>query len=146
MKPKIELVTLDKLQTNERNPRYLRESSFLKLRASLEKRPNLLLLNPIKAKPDGTIIAGNQRYRAALDLGWKEIPVIYSELSEEENNEFMLLDNAHYGEWDTDTLANEWDAELLEEFNIPFFFPEEPEEDEDEPLKLEKEVCELCGK
>jgi len=141
----IQLVEIEKLKTNEKNPRYIRKKEFQKLKKSLQDKPHLLNLNPIKATPDGTIIAGNQRYRAALEIGLKEVPVIYSEYSEADNEYFALLDNSHYGEWDIDILANEIEPEILEFLNIPFFFPE-PEENEDKPLKLENETCECCGK
>ena len=142
----IQQVPVTELKPNERNPRYIRKKEFEKLKKSLKAKPHLLNLNPIKATPDGTIIAGNQRFRAALELGLKEVPVIYSEYSEEDNEYFSLLDNSHFGEWDSDILANEFEPIVLENLNIPFFFPEPPEKDEPKPLKLDNDVCELCGK
>jgi ParB family chromosome partitioning protein len=37
------------------------------------------LRNPIEALPDGTIVAGHQRLRAAKKLGWEEVDVIIRE-------------------------------------------------------------------
>lgn len=41
-----------------------------------------------------------------------------SELSEEEKREFIIKDNVGYGEWDMDALANEWDAESLQDWGL----------------------------
>lgn len=48
---------------------------------------------------------------------WKDRPTApvlkASELSDEEQREFIIKDNVGYGEWDMDALANEWNAEDL---------------------------------
>lgn len=41
-----------------------------------------------------------------------------SELSEEEQREFIIKDNVGYGDWDTDALADEWDSEELDEWGL----------------------------
>ena len=42
------------------------------------------------------------------------VPVVKaSTLTEEEKKEFIIADNASFGSWDYDALANEWDAEEL---------------------------------
>jgi hypothetical protein len=75
-----------------------------------------------------TIYAGNQRYRAAVDLGWKEIPcIVENDLSIEVMRKRSLLDNHTFGKWDMDVLANKWDIDellsvgqsLLSEMKIP---------------------------
>ena len=50
---------------------------------------------------------------------WKDSPtapiIRASELSEDEQREFIIKDNVGFGEWDMDALANEWDsADLLD--------------------------------
>lgn len=53
---------------------------------------------------------------------WKDKPVApiikASELSEAEMREFIIKDNVGYGEWDMDALANEWDAEELNDWGV----------------------------
>lgn len=53
---------------------------------------------------------------------WKEkpkVPIIKaSELTDEEQREFIIKDNVGYGEWDMDALANEWDAEDLNNWGV----------------------------
>jgi ParB-like chromosome segregation protein Spo0J len=51
------------------------------------------------ALPDGTIVAGNMRYRAAVELGWTEIPCATVDLDPERARLWMLRDNQGYGEW-----------------------------------------------
>lgn len=46
------------------------------------------LLHPIPVKPDGTLIAGERRLRAAQQLGWTEIPVNVVDLGAVERGEF----------------------------------------------------------
>lgn len=46
-------------------------------------------------------------------------PVIRaSDLSDAEQKEFIIKDNVGYGEWDFDMLANDWDAEDLEDWGL----------------------------
>ena len=53
---------------------------------------------------------------------WKDKPTAHiikaTELSEEEQREFIIKDNVGYGEWDMDALANEWDAEDLDDWGL----------------------------
>lgn len=53
---------------------------------------------------------------------WQDKPtatiIKASELSEDEQRQFIIKDNVGYGEWDMDMLANEWDAEDLEDWGV----------------------------
>lgn len=55
-------------------------------------------------------------------LRWKDKPTAHiikaTELSEDEQREFIIKDNVGYGEWDMDALANEWDAEELDDWGL----------------------------
>lgn len=55
-------------------------------------------------------------------LRWKDDPtspiIRASELSEEEKREFIIKDNVGFGDWDMDALANEWEAEDLEDWGL----------------------------
>lgn len=50
--------------------------------------PELRLLQPIVVRPDGTLIAGERRLRAAQLLGWTEIPVTIVDLDAVVRGEF----------------------------------------------------------
>lgn len=45
-------------------------------------------------------------------------------LSEAEKKEFIIADNASFGEWDYDKLANEWDNEDLNSWGVDVWQPE----------------------
>jgi hypothetical protein len=72
------------------------------------------------------------RLKACKEAGLKEIPIIKaSELNEEQQRAFIIKDNVGFGEWDWDALANEWDAEQLEEWGLDVWkVEEEPSLDE----------------
>ena len=55
-------------------------------------------------------------------------------LTEEQKREFIIKDNAAFGQWDFDMLANEWDAEDLQEWGIdlPFHGDDKEEEEPEE--------------
>jgi ParB-like chromosome segregation protein Spo0J len=67
------------------------------------------------------------RLKACKEIGLKEIPVILAdEWTEEQKAEFLVKDNVGFGEWDWDVLANEWNAELLNDWGL--YVPEIPSE------------------
>lgn len=53
---------------------------------------------------------------------WKNNPTVHiikaSELSKDEQREFIIKDNVGYGEWDMDAIANEWDTDELEDWGF----------------------------
>lgn len=57
------------------------------------------------------------------------VPVVKaSTLTEEEKKEFIIADNASFGSWDYDALANEWDAEDLANWGLDVWEDEKSEE------------------
>lgn len=60
---------------------------------------------------------------------WKSNPSVEilraDDLTDEEVREFIIKDNVAYGNWDWDTLANEWDTDELSEWgvDVPNFTP-----------------------
>jgi len=49
----------------------------------------------------------------------KEVTIIRaSELTEDQQRRFIVVDNVGFGEFDMDALANEWDAEELQEWGV----------------------------
>lgn len=61
---------------------------------------------------------------------WLENPTVEivkaSTLSEAEKKEFVIADNASFGEWDYDKLANEWDSDDLNSWGVDVWKPEPP--------------------
>ena len=74
---------LSSIQVGERHRRDMGDEAWLV--ASMDE---LGLLQPIAIRPDGRLIAGERRLRAARALGWTEIPVNVVDLDEIVRGEF----------------------------------------------------------
>lgn len=114
-KYKIEKIPVGHVKLNDKNPRFIKDGEFKKLVKSLKEFPQLFEARPLLCS-DRTgeliVLGGNMRYRAALDLQWKEVPVIVMRgLTESQEKEIVIKDNGAFGEWDMQILAAEW-AEL----------------------------------
>jgi ParB-like chromosome segregation protein Spo0J len=103
--PGVKRVPLSALKPAEWNPRLLREKRFRDLCRSLQADPGMLERRPILAQADGTIYAGNQRYRAAEHLGWTEVPAIVEDVPDTLAKERALRDNLNVGEWQEEALT-----------------------------------------
>jgi hypothetical protein len=132
------------LKLNDGNPRQIKDARMDKLIESIKTFPKMMKLRPIIIDNEGLIIGGNMRYRALLALGYKDIPAGWvksaDELTEDEKKRFIIVDNVQFGEWETDILANEWNAELLDDWGIdmnvwPAVEPVKLEETDDDKTK-----------
>jgi len=112
-------VKINEVKSNPNNPRIIKDDKFKKLVASIKELPQMLELRPIVVNEDMIVLGGNMRLKACKEAGLKEIPIIKaSELNEEQQRAFIIKDNVGFGEWDWDALANEWDAEQLDEWGL----------------------------
>lgn len=130
--PQSFMAKLKDLEPNEDNPRIIKDAKFLKLVASLKQFPQMLKLRPIVVNIDMVILGGNMRYRAAMEAGLSEVPVLIAdELTAEQQLEFIIKDNVGFGEWDFDELANTWDSLPLSDWglDVPKEIPEDTPED-----------------
>jgi ParB-like chromosome segregation protein Spo0J len=101
----VKAVPLKKLQPAPWNPRTIRDERFKNLCASIEADPDFLWRRPVLAQADGTIYAGNMRYRAAEHLGLAAIPAVVEDIPDALAKERALRDNAQWGDWNDDQLA-----------------------------------------
>ena len=116
---KTQTVKINEVKSNPNNPRIIKDDKFKKLVASIKELPQMLQLRPIVVNEDMIVLGGNMRLKACKEAGLKEIPIIKaSELNEEQQRAFIIKDNVGFGEWDWDALANEWDAEQLDEWGL----------------------------
>jgi ParB-like chromosome segregation protein Spo0J len=115
----INKIKISELKPNPNNPRIIKDDKFKKLVQSIKDFPQMLELRPIVVNEDMIVLGGNMRLKACKEAGLKEVPIIKaSELSEEQQKEFIIKDNVGFGEWDWDSLANEWDVEQLEDWGL----------------------------
>lgn len=100
---KIQMVDISKIHPYENNPRN-NDKAVPKIVESI-KRYGFNV--PITVDKNGTIATGHTRYKAALRLGLKEVPVIYlNDLTKEEIDAWRLVDNktSELATWDEDKL------------------------------------------
>ena len=131
----IQNVPINTVKANPNNPRIIKDDKFAKLVKSINEFPQMLNLRPIVVNDDMVVLGGNMRLKACKEAGLKEIPIIKaSELTEQQQKEFIVKDNVGYGEWDWNDLANNWDAEQLQDWglDIPGFDEIEVEAEEDD--------------
>jgi hypothetical protein len=114
----MKLVKLSEVKINPNNPRLIKDDNFKKLVQSIKDFPEMLNIRPIVVNQDMIILGGNMRYKACKEAGLKEIPVIVTDLTEEQQREFLIKDNTSGGEWDFEMLANEWDVDLLDDWGL----------------------------
>ena len=119
MQPKTQILSVKKIKPNPDNPRIVKDDKFAKLVKSIKDFPQMMELRPIVVDSDMVILGGNMRYKACVDAGMKDVPVVVaSDLTDEQKREFIIKDNLGYGEWDWETLCSEWDADLLQDWGL----------------------------
>ena len=133
---------LSELTQNPINPRQLSKKNAAELKKSLGK---FGLCEPIVIQPSGKIIGGHQRVKTLASLGFKETSVAIPtrELSDEEEAELTIRLNKSVGEWDYDSLANNWNVEELLDwgFDMEELHIESIPEQKEEPKN-----CQLIAK
>lgn len=145
----IKTLPISKLKTNNgqieglpKNPRFIRDERFDKLKQSIKELPSMLELRELIVYPQNghfITIGGNMRLRAAKDLNHTELPckVLDAATSVDVLREIAIKDNIGFGQDDFDLLANEWNDEELTKWGmeLPNF-----EAVEDEPSDAEPQI------
>jgi len=145
------LTKISAIKRNPNNPRILKDDKFAKLTQSIKDFPQMLDIRPIVVNDDMIVLGGNMRLKACKEAGLKEVPVIkVSDLTEEQQREFIIKDNVGFGEWDWDLLANDWDADLLDDWGLELDFDPADEDnagltDEDDVPEVAEEVISKAG-
>ena len=112
------IVKISEVKVNPNNPRLIKDDKFKKLVQSVKDFPEMLNIRPIVVNKDMIILGGNMRFKACKEAGLKEVPIIITDLTEEQQKEFLIKDNVSGGEWDWDILANEWNADDLKDWGL----------------------------
>ena len=130
---------IDKIFPHPKNPRLIRNEKYLEQKKSIEETPEMMDLRPVIIDEDDIILGGHQRWRACKELGWKDVPVMqytrekhlksesftkFNKTYELVCAEIVIKDNTHYGQFDYDILANEWDVHPLVDWGIDVWQPE----------------------
>lgn len=143
----IRQVAVSKLKPSEYNPRKWDDDAIARLKESLKQfgLVDPIIVNGSKKRKD-IVIGGHFRLKVAKDLGYKEVPVVYLDIPDEERErELNLRLNKAVGEWDLELLA-EFDESLLADVG---FSSEELDNifdlniDEPEQFDIEEELKKL---
>ena len=112
-------VKISEIKPNAENPRIIKDDKFKKLVQSIKDFPEMLKLRPIVVNDDMIVLGGNMRLKACKEAGLKEVSIIKaSDLTEDQQREFIIKDNVGFGEWDWDMIANEWDEVELGDWGL----------------------------
>jgi ParB-like chromosome segregation protein Spo0J len=134
----IESVKISTVKSNPNNPRVIKDDKFDKLVQSIKDFPQMLEIRPIVVNDDMIVLGGNMRLKACKEAGLKEVPIIKaSDLTEEQQREFIIKDNVGFGEWDWEQLK-EWDGEELEAWGLDV--PDEKEKLEQGEIHFSEEL------
>ena len=119
----MKLVNINEVKPNPKNPRQIKDDKFRKLVKSIQEFPDMLNKRPliVFTDVDGKycVLGGNMRLKALNELKYDTVPIVLAdEWTEEQKAEFLIKDNVGFGEWDWDQLANEWDAEKLDDWGL----------------------------
>lgn len=131
------MLPLSKIESNKgqieglpKNPRLIRDGKFEILKKSIQDDPEMTALRELLVVEHNgkyVIIGGNMRFRAMQDLGIKEAPckIIPADTDVEKLKAYTIKDNAGFGEWDWDDLANEWYDAPLSDWGVDVWETEE---------------------
>jgi hypothetical protein len=107
------------IKLNPENPRTIAGKEMDRLVKSLKEFPEMMELREIVVDENIMILGGNMRFLALKKADESEcIAKIVTGLTDEQKREFIIKDNAQFGEWDMDALANSWDDLPLIEWGL----------------------------
>ena len=110
---------LSELIPHSTNPRVLTNKQYKDLRKSLTKF-DLAEIPAINT--DNTLLAGHQRIKVLAEIKGEDteidVRVPNRLLTKEEANEYLIRSNKNTGEWDIDSLANEFDQVDLKDWGF----------------------------
>lgn len=122
------------------NPRQWTRAELENLKKSLQETPELLEARGILVYPwEGKylVLGGNMRLSALKALKAKDAPCIVfpEDTPIDKLKEVVIKDNGSFGQWDFDSLANEWGDLPLTDWGVPVFDMDEEKQDEPEVVE-----------
>ena len=133
-------VKLSSIRLNPDNPRRISDKDMARLVKSLQDFPEMLNLREIVMDETMAVLGGNMRLLALRKIGAKECTAkIVTGLTPEQKREFIIKDNAAFGEWDMDLLSSSWSDLPLVDWGVDL-----PEDwlgvDKTEPADAEPQI------
>jgi hypothetical protein len=110
---------------------------------SIKDLPEMAEVRPVVVNTDMVVLGGNMRLKAMREAGWKDVPIHVVDWDEDKQRQFIIKDNVSGGEWDWEMLANEWDADELQDWGLDLpVFAQEDEKQEAYTGKIDAPVYE----
>ena len=152
MEIEIKIVNLKEIKLNPDNPRSISNQDMDRLVKSLTDFPDMMQIREIVVDETMTVLGGNMRTLALRKSGAKECTAkIVKGLTPEQKREFVIKDNAAFGEWDMDLLSGwddlplaDWGVDLPEDWLGPLDDGGLPEPGSGEE-KEDMTTCPKCG-
>jgi DNA modification methylase len=155
-----QVIKISQVKNNPNNPRVIKDHDFYVLVNSIKTTPGFMEFRPVIIDYNNMVLCGNQRLRACIYLGHKEIwtDLFTQEKADEMNKEaqkegrptktyleyckaITIVDNTHAGTWDWDILANEWEQTELEGWGLDGFpFEDKTLKAEEDNFKVPDEI------
>lgn len=124
MDSKVLTLKVNDIKPNPDNPRIIKDHRFKQLVKSIQDFPEMLAIRDIIVDENNIILGGNMRWKACIEAGVKKLQVTrVTGLDPAQKREFIIKDNANYGVWDWDNLANNYDNDLLTEWGLNVWQP-----------------------
>ena len=143
----LKTLKISTLSEHPKNPRRLTKEQHKHLKDSLTRFG--VAEKPI-CNADGMIIGGHQRLKVLKEMGYKEVEcwVAKEALTQEQVDELCLRLNKNTGEWDYESLANEFNIDDLVEWgfsaeDLGIDLQQDGEKKSED--KSVKEKCPTCG-
>lgn len=117
---------LAQLKPHPDNPRTIEPKKFELLKESIKSAPYMLEKRPVIYDETFTILGGQRRYEALLDLEKEGFEIKDSYFlqatgwTDDQKKEFLIRDNAYQGEWDIEALKANWSMEPLTDWGLDF--------------------------
>lgn len=113
-----------------KNPRLIKDENFEKLKKSISECKIMTSIREVVVYPfneNYIVIAGNMRFKAMEELGFKKIPckILPKETPMNVVREIAIKDNNHSGENDWDIISSDWNSEELNNWGVDVFVEEE---------------------
>lgn len=109
-------VSVNLLKPHPKNQEYysnLSGEKYEEIKRSVEAHG---IRDSLKVLPDFTIIAGHQRHRIALELGFEKVPVEIKDINENEAEYLLIADNEERRQSDDDPIKKAKRAEFLKKY------------------------------
>jgi DNA modification methylase len=101
----------------------------------------MLEARPIVVNPELMVLGGNMRLKAAQAAKLPTVPVYVANWDEVQQRRFIIKDNASFGEWDWDMLANEYEPDELAAMGLDLpTYEEQPDEVQEDHFEPPAEV------